>query len=244
MFPAGSGQDIYFCVMKTIGLIGGTTWLSTIDYYRIINQLVNERLGGMHAAKLILHSVDYGEIVALTKADKWDEIARIIGDAARKAEQAGASCILLCANTMHVIAPQIQAQVSVPVIHIADVTAAAIKAQQVKHVLLLGTRYTMNAPFYPELLGKNDIQLTIPDAADQEYINNSIYEEMGRGLFLPETKTGYLSVISKYTAQGIDGVIMGCTEIPLLLSAADSQLPLFDTTRIHATAAVDYALND
>ena len=229
--------------MKTIGLIGGTTWLSTIDYYRIINQIVNERLGGMHAAKLILHSVDYGEIVPLTKAGKWDEIAQIIGDAARKAEQAGASCILLCANTMHVIASEIQAQIAIPVIHIADVSAAAIRAQQVKHVLLLGTRYTMNAAFYPELLGKNGIKLTIPDAADQEYINNSIYEEMGRGLFLPETKAGYLSIIDKYTAQGIDGVIMGCTEIPLLLSADDSHLPLFDTTRIHATAAVDYVLN-
>lgn len=229
--------------MKHIALIGGTTWLSTIDYYRIINQTVNERLGGVHAAKLILHSVNYGEIVPLTKAGNWAAIADIIGDAAQKAEQAGACCLLLCANTMHVIAPDIQNRVSIPVIHIAEATAQAIRVKELKKVLLLGTRYTMQASFYPEQLKLKGIDLCVPDQADQEYINNSIYEEMGKGLFLPETRTAYLSIIEKHRKDGIDGVILGCTEIPLLLSQDDSDLPLFDTTRIHALAAVDYSFN-
>lgn len=228
--------------MKTIGLVGGTSWLSTIDYYRYINTAVNERLGGNEAARIILHSVNYGEIVTLTRQDDWEGIASVIGAAARHAEQAGAECMLLCANTMHRIAGRVQELISIPLIHVAEVTAAAIRQQGIDTVLLLGTRYTMAGDFYEPYLRQRGIQMVVPGPDEREWVNATIYDELGKGLFLPATKQGYLDLISRYAAQGVQGVILGCTEIPLLLKPEDCPLPVFDTTWLHAMAAVDFAL--
>lgn len=227
--------------MKTIGLIGGTSWVSTIDYYRILNTTVNERLGGMESAKLIIHSVNYGEIVSLTYKGDWDSIAVIICNAAQQIEKAGADCILLGANTMHKIADKVQAAVSVPLIHVADVTAKAILQQGMDTALLLGTRYTMTDGFYEERLKQHGVKAIVPGKEEVEFISNSIYNELGKGIFLPETKSAYLDIISKQ--MGVQGIIFGCTEIPLLLKPEDCLLPVFDTLLLHATAAVDFALN-
>ena len=228
--------------MKTIGLIGGTSWVSTIDYYRIINTTVNERRGGNEAASIILHSVNYGEIVRLTHAGDWDGITAIVGTAAQKAEQAGAGCLLLCANTMHRIADRIQAMLSIPLIHIADVTAAAIHKKGLEKILLLGTRYTMTGGFYEERLQQYTIQMMLPDTGAMEFVNSTIYNELGKNIFLPATKKAYLDIIDRAVAAGAQGVILGCTEIPLLLKQQDCSIPVFDTTLLHATAAVDFAL--
>jgi aspartate racemase len=229
--------------MKTIGLIGGTSWVSTIDYYRILNRTVNERRGGNESARIILHSVNYGEIVALTHKGDWDGIAAIISKAARQVEQAGADCLLLCANTMHQIAGRIQDSVSIPLIHIAEVTAQAVRQKHILTVLLLGTRYTMTAGFYEQYLREQDIRMILPGPESMEFVHNTIYNEMGKGVFLPETKKAYLEIINDHMRFGVQGVILGCTEIPMLLKQEDTPLPVFDTTLLHATAAVDFALN-
>ena len=233
----------YIYRMKTIGLIGGTSWISTIDYYRIINSTVNERLGGVESEKMIIHSVNYGEIVSLTFKDDWDGIEKIIRKAAQDAERAGADCVLLCANTMHRIADSIQNAISVPLIHVGDVTSKAVQQKGMDTVLLLGTRYTMNGDFYKERLEEHGIKRLIPGGEEFEFVNNTIYNEMGKGIFLPETKRTYIDIIGKHIPLGAQGVILGCTEIPLLLKPEESPLPVFDTLLLHATAAVDFALN-
>ena len=229
--------------MKTIGLIGGTSWFSTIDYYRIINETVNKRLGNNASAKILLYSVNFDEIVILTKNNDWEGIADVMQKAAKNLQLAGADCMLLCANTMHIIADKIQTVLDIPLLHIADVVAAEIEQKRLKHVLLLGTKYTMQASFYAERLAANNIKLTIPNADEMEIINNSIYNELGKGLILPETKKAYLDIIDKYILTGVEAVILGCTEIPLLIKPNDCTIPLLDTTAIHATAAVDFALS-
>jgi aspartate racemase len=229
--------------MKTIGIIGGLTWYSTVEYYKLLNQLVNERLGGAHAAKLILYSVDFAEIKVLTEKQDWEGIAVIIVEAAKKIEQAGADCLMIGANTMHKIADEVQAAITIPVIHIAAATAAAIEMKGLKKVALLGTKYTMQLDFYKNKLAEKNIATIIPNETDIEYINNSIYNEFSKGIFLPETKTQYLRIIDELTGQGAEGFILGCTEIPILIKQEDCAVPVFDTGLIHATAAVDYALN-
>ncbi|MBV9989081.1 MAG: aspartate/glutamate racemase family protein [Chitinophagaceae bacterium] len=228
--------------MKTIGLIGGISWLSTIEYYKLLNELVNEKLGGVNAAKVIIYSVNFAEIKELTFADNWNGLADAMRNAARQLEQAGADCILIGANTMHRIADQVQAAVKVPVIHIAAVTAEAVSKKELKTVALLGTRYVMQLDFYKEKLAAKNIATIIPGQADTDYINNAIYEEFGRGIFLPATKKRFLEIIDTLQGQGAEGVIFGCTEIPLLIPAGDSPIASFDTTRLHAQAAVDFAL--
>lgn len=228
--------------MKTIGLIGGITWHSTIDYYRFINQQVNERLGGDNAAQIILNSVNYGEIKRLTKADDWKSIAAIMCDAARRTEAAGADCILLGANTMHHIAEEVQAAVNIPLIHIADATAKAINEKNISTIALLGTKYTMQFEFYKKRLAAAGITTLIPGEDDIEIVNDGIYEELGKGILLPSTKEKYMAIIQKLVRRGAMGVILGCTEIPLLIKQEDSPVPVFDTTLLHATAAVDFAL--
>ena len=229
--------------MKTIGIIGGITWLSTIDYYRLINQQVNEKLGGVTSAKMSVWSAEFAEIKRLTVADDWDGLAAIISSAAQKLEQAGADCILIGANTMHKIADAVQAAVNIPLIHIAEVTADAVAEQHLKKVALLGTKYTMQLDFYKKKLAEKDIETIIPDdAEDIEFINDAIYEEMGKGLFLPKTKAGFIRIINALVAQGAEGVILGCTEIPILIKQEDSPVPVFDTTAIHVNAAVALAL--
>ncbi|MBO9659437.1 MAG: aspartate/glutamate racemase family protein [Chitinophagaceae bacterium] len=228
--------------MKTIGLIGGITWLSSVEYYRILNTLVNEELGGVSSAKLILHSVDFAEIKSLTEAGRWDAILDLMSDAAQKLEAAGAECILLGANTMHKLADDIQRSIKIPLLHIADETGKQIKNDGLQTVALLGTRYTMQLPFYSEKLAAHGITTIIPDQEDIDYINNAIYTEMGKGVFLPETKEKFLDVINQLAARGAQGVILGCTEIPLLLQQKDAAIKLYDTTLIHSRAAVRFAL--
>ena len=230
--------------MKTIGLIGGISWLSSIEYYRLLNEEVNKRLGGVHAGKIILYSVNFAEIKKLTLEDRWDEMANIIGDVARKLEQAGADCILIGANTMHKIANEIQQVINIPIIHIAEVTATQIKKQQLKTIALLGTKYTMQLAFYKDKLSAQGVTTIIPDKEEIEFINTAIYEEMGKGIFLPATKQKLLDIINSLVKKGAEGVVLGCTEIPLLIKQEDCVVSIFDTTKIHSIAAVDFALSD
>ena len=229
--------------MKTIGLIGGLTWYSSLEYYRIVNEEINKRLGGDEAARMVINSVNFGEIKKLTHQNNWNAIETIICNAARKTEEAGAECLLIGANTMHKIATQVQQAVNIPVIHIADATAAAIKKQNIKTVALLGTKYTMQLDFYKSKLAAHGIETLIPNETDVEIINNAIYEELDKGIFKPETREKFLSVINGMIKQGAEGIILGCTEIPLLIKQEDCTVPVFDTGAIHANAAVDFALS-
>jgi aspartate racemase len=228
--------------MKTIGIIGGLTWLSTVEYYKYINQITNEKLGGVSSAKILLYSVNFEEIKSLTMADDWDGITAIVSNVAAMLEKAGADCLLLGANTMHKIAEQVQAAVSVPIIHIAKSTASVVKQNGVNKVALLGTRYTMQLPFYRDILQQRGIEILIPEQDGIVFINNAIYEEMGKGIFSNNTKERMLTIINELKKKGAQGVIMGCTEIPILLKNEQCGIPLFDTTFIHAAAAVDFAL--
>ena len=228
--------------MKTIGLIGGLTWLSTLDYYRLLNQKVNEQLGGVEAAKIILYSVNFAEIKVLTEAGDWESISTMITDVAKKLQQAGADCILICANTMHKIADEVQAAITIPVIHIAEHTADDIASKKIKKVALLGTKYTMQLDFYTNKLSAKDITTIIPNEDDIAYINNAIYTEMSKGLFLDATKERFIQIIHQLQEQGAEAIILGCTEIPILVKQTDVTIPLFDTTLIHVNAAVKFAL--
>jgi aspartate racemase len=230
--------------MKTIGLIGGISWYSTIDYYRVVNETVNCSLGNNASAKILLYSVNYDEIVNLTKQGDWEAIATIISTAAKNLEKAGADCMVLCANTMHIIADQVQASIKIPLLHIADVVVNAIDQLQLKTVLLLGTKYTMQASFYANKLEKNGIKTLVPQPEEMEAINSSIYNELGKGLLLSATKKMYLDIINKQIGLGVQGVILGCTEIPLLIKQADCTIPLFDTSFLHSKAAADFALSE
>ncbi len=229
--------------MKTIGLIGGITWYSTLDYYRLLNELINKELGGVHSAKVIINSVDFAGIKTLTENLDWDGLAEIMKSSAKSIEAAGGDCILIGANTMHNIADEIQSAVSIPVIHIADAVAEVIKSKQLKKVALLGTKYTMQLPFYKNRLATHGIEVIIPVEADIEFINDTIYKEFGKGIFLPERKQQYLQIIGSLIKQGAEGVILGCTEIPILIKQQDCPVPVFDTAFIHAEAAVKFALS-
>ena len=229
--------------MKTIGLIGGITWHSTLDYYRLLNEQVQAKLGGVHSAKIILHSVDFAEIKAPTLREDWDEIANIMCSAAKNLETAGADCLVICANTMHNIAHRVEKEISIPLIHIADATARAINEKGLKKVTLLGTKYTMQMDFYKERLAAQGISVIIPAEPDIEFINHSIYEEIGKGIFLPERKQRYLSIIDSLRQQGAAGVVLGCTEIPILIKQEDCPVPVFDTSYLHALAAVEFAVS-
>jgi aspartate racemase len=228
--------------MKTIGLIGGLTWLSSLDYYRLLNTMVNEKRGGVEAAKIILHSVNFGEIKPLTEQLKWYEITVIICDAAKKIEAAGADCLLIGANTMHKIVDKVQQAVTIPVIHIAEETAKVVNKQNLKKVALLGTKYTMQLDFYKNILAAKGITAIIPNEEEIEAINTAIYTEMSIGIFTKEAKEKHLAIINRLIGEGAEGIILGCTEIPILIKQEDCTVPIFDTTRIHAQAAVDFAL--
>lgn len=229
--------------MKKIGLVGGLTWVSTLEYYRIINQLVNERLGGDEAADMVIESVNFGEIKRLTVSENRAGIARMMTEAAQRLVQAGAECVLLGANTMHMVAEEVAQAIPVPLIHIAKVTAAAIQERGMHRVALLGTQYTMRLPFYTELLRDAGITTMIPEAAGIQMVNQAIYGEMAQGVFLNETKQKFIALMQELVEQGAQGIILGCTEIPVLVKPADTEIPLFDTTFLHARAAVDFALS-
>ena len=229
--------------MKTIGLIGGLTWLSTVEYYKLLNQLTNERVGGVSSAKIFMYSVNFEEIKTLTQKDDWNAIAEIISNAAMALEKAGADCLLLGANTMHNIAGRVQDSIRIPLLHIARQTATVIQSMGMSKVALLGTKYTMQLPFYREILAEYGIEVMLPGEDDIEFINNAIYEEMSRGLFLPETRQRFKNIISSLKHANAEAIILGCTEIPILLRDENCGLPLLDTTEIHAKSAVDFALS-
>jgi aspartate racemase len=229
--------------MKTIGLIGGMSWESSAEYYRLINTLVKERLGGFHSAKCVMTSVDFAEIETLQRENRWAESAQVLSSAAQSLERAGAEVVLLCTNTMHKVADEIQASISVPFLHIADVAAEQIKAQGLSTVGLLGTRFTMEEDFYVERLRQRfGLRVLIPEADERAMIHRVIYDELVLGEIKAESKAHYLSAIDRLIERGAQGIILGCTEIGLLVQAADCRVPVFDTTRLHAQAAVDFAL--
>nr|WP_294945997.1 aspartate/glutamate racemase family protein [uncultured Mucilaginibacter sp.] len=229
--------------MKTLGLIGGTSWVSTIDYYRFINQGINNRLGGVNAARLLIHSFNYADIVKNLNANDWGAILKMIVDAGAGLKNSGASGIILCANTPHLVAAEAQEQIGLPIIHIAEATAAAINKEGFKTIALLGTRFTMEHNFFTDKLIAAGIQPLTPDKADRDFIHETLLREMGKGIFKPETKAAYLQIIEKLKQQGAEGVILGCTEIPLLIQPADIDIMLFDTAAIHSAAAVEFALS-
>ncbi|MBM7059165.1 aspartate/glutamate racemase family protein [Pseudomonas sp. UL073] len=229
--------------MKVIGLIGGMSWESTLPYYRLVNEAVKERLGGLHSAKLVLYSVDFHEIERLQQSGDWEAAGRLLADAARALQAAGAEFLVLCTNTMHKVAPAIEAAVRIPLLHIADPTAAAIKQAGWQRVGLLGTRFTMEQAFYRERLSeRHGLAVLIPDAADRDIVHRIIYEELCLGQVRDESRAEYRRIMAALVEQGAQVIILGCTEIALLVSAADATVPLFDTTRIHAQQAAEYAL--
>jgi aspartate racemase len=227
--------------VKTIGLLGGMSWESSAEYYRIINLEVRRRLGGTASAEVVMYSFDFARIEALQASGRWGEAADTLGAAAEGLERAGAECIVVCTNTMHRLADEIQRAVSVPLIHIADATAEAIKAAGVTRPLLLGTRYTMEADFYAgRLRDRHGVEVTVPDEADRSVIHDVIYDELVQGVVSDQSRRAYLEIIGR--ANGADGVIAGCTEIELLVGPDDVPVPYFPTARLHALAAVDFAL--
>lgn len=229
--------------MKTIGLIGGMSWESTIPYYRAINEGVKQQLGGLHSARCILYSVDFHDIERLQHAGDWNAAGAMLADAARSLELAGADFIVLCTNTMHKVAGSIEAAVSIPLLHIADATAMAVKQAGFSRVGLLGTKFTMEQPFYREYLNDQyGIEVLLPNDAERDSLHQIIYQELCQGVINPESKQAVRKMMAGLAWQGIDGIILGCTEIGLLVGKADAAVPLFDTTLIHAKAAVDRAL--
>ena len=228
--------------MRVVGLIGGMSWESSGEYYRLINTLTKARLGPLHSAKSLMYTVDFAEIEALQHAGRWDEAAGILADAAGRLERGGAECLVLCTNTMHKLADQIQAATDLPIIHIADATAKRVKAEGVCKVGLLGTAFTMEEAFYRGRLEGFGLEVFIPDAPDRSLVHRVIYDELCQGKIVPASKAEYMRVMEGLEARGAEGVILGCTEITLLVGQEDVSVPVFDTTRIHAEAAVAFAL--
>jgi aspartate racemase len=229
--------------MKTIGLIGGMSWESSIEYYRIINETAKEKLGGLHSAKSLMVTVDFAEIEKLQHEDRWDEAAQILVKCAQDLEHGGADCIVLCTNTMHKLADQIIANVNIPFLHIADATAEKILAAGMKKIGLLGTRFTMEHDFYKGRLVNNfGLDVLVPNEADRNIVHRVIYEELVQGKIVDASRTEYRRIMQALIDEGAQGIILGCTEIELLVKQEDSSVPLFPTTQIHVVAAVEFAL--
>lgn len=227
--------------MKTIGLIGGSTWVSTVDYYRTINQLTNQKLGGKHSAAILMYSLKFHEFSDLVLQEKFNEVEKYISDIAINLEKAGADCLLICANTPHMFASAIQERIKIPLLHIAEATAKEILCKGIKKVGLLGTRPTMEQDFYKDKLKKYGIETVIPDEEDRIFVEETIFNEFSKEIFLPETKKRYLEIIQKLKQQGAEGAILGCTEIPILIKQSDCDIPVFDTMFLHSRMAVEYA---
>lgn len=230
--------------VRILGLIGGTTWLSTVEYYTHINRLVNEQLGGDTSAELVLASLNFAEVVENNDKDDLEANYRIFFDAAIRLKAAGAEALVPCANTMHMYADRFVADVGLPVIHIAAATAVAARAHGCKRVAVLGTRYTMSSSFYPQKMAEAGIETVFPSKEDRESINRAIFDELVRDVFKPETKRMFVQITERLVADGVDGVALACTEIPLLIKQEDVSVPVFDTTRIHAQAAVAFSLSN
>jgi len=229
--------------MKTIGMIGGMSWESSLEYYRIVNEAVKEKLGELHSAKCVLVSVDFAEIEIFQREGRWAEATQAMIAAARQVEAGGADLLIICTNTMHKMAEEVQAGIHIPLLHIADPTAEQVKAQGLRKIGLLGTRFTMEGDFYRgRLVEKHALEVLIPNETDRTTVHRIIYEELVLGKILPESKIQYQRIIENLVAQGAEGIILGCTEIGLLIKNEDSQVPLFDTTLLHALAAVEMAL--
>jgi aspartate racemase len=229
--------------VKTIGLIGGMSWESSVEYYRIVNEIAKAKLGGLHSAKSIMVSVDFAEIETLQHQGRWQEAAQVLIGAAESLESGGADFIVLCTNTMHKVADDVQAHTRIPILHIADATAQRIKESGINKIGLLGTRFTMEEAFYKDrLTQKYGLEVIIPNAQEREIVHRVIYDELVIGEIRQDSKERYVDIIERLVQGGAEGVILGCTEIGLLIHDGDCRVPLFDTTRIHAIAAVEYAL--
>jgi amino-acid racemase len=231
--------------MKTIGLIGGMSWESSIEYYRIVNQKTREILGGLHSAKSLMYSVDFAEIESLQSLGKWDDASRIMIDAAQRLERAGADFIVICTNTMHKAAEDFRGHVRIPLLHIADATAKSVLSGGIRKVALLGTRFTMEEDFYKgKLVRDHQLDVIVPPPDDMEIVHRIIYDELCAGKIIPSSKMQYMKIMESLVDRGAEGIILGCTEIGLLVQQGDCRVPLFDTTTIHAEAAVAYAIAD
>ncbi len=228
--------------MRTIGLLGGMSWESSADYYRLVNELVRDRLGGLHSAQCVLYSVDFAAIEALQGAARWDDAAVVPADAARSLEAAGAELLLLCTNTMHIVADRVQEAVSIPLVHLADATAAAVQRAGLDTVGLLGTAFTMVQSFYRDRLSGHGLSVVVPEADDRALVHRVIYDELCVGVVAEESRQAYAAVISRLVDRGAQGVILGCTEIELLVGQRDSSVPVFPTTRLHSETAVELSL--
>ena len=229
--------------MKTIGLIGGMSWESTIPYYRAVNETIKEKLGGLHSAQIILVSVDFHGVERLQHAGDWEAAGALMADAARALQRAGADCVVLCTNTMHKVAHAIEAAVGIPFLHIADPTAAEIKQAGLHTIGLLGTRFTMEQDFYRDRMQtRHGLRMLVPDPAGRDAVHRIIYEELCLGRILPASRDAYRAVMARLVDQGAQAIILGCTEISLLVGASDASVPLFDTTAIHARNAAEWAL--
>ncbi len=231
--------------MKTLGLIGGISWVSTVDYYTQINKGINERLGGLNYSECIIHSFNYQKIKDNNDTDDWDSTLRMVVSASKNLEKSGAKGIVLCANTMHFIADRIQKEIDIPIIHIATATALEIKKVGLKKIGLLGTKFTMEYDFFKSKLNEQGIEALIPaKTSDKDFVHNTIFEELGKGIIQEETKKRYLSIIEDLKNNGAEGIIAGCTEIPLIIKESDIDLPYFDTALIHGKSAIEFALSE
>jgi aspartate racemase len=228
--------------MRRIGLIGGMSWESTAEYYRLLNEGVRDRLGGLHSAECLVYSVDFAAVEAMQVCGRWDEAGALLGEAARTLETAGAELLVLCTNTMHKVADAVEAAVSIPFLHLADTTADAVLAAGLTRVGLLGTGFTMEQPFYRDRLAGHGLEVWVPGRDDRALVHRVIYDELCVGVVRDESRSAYRRVIEGLVARGAEGVVLGCTEIELLISAEDSPVPVFPTTRLHVRAALDRAL--
>ncbi|MBM4796545.1 aspartate/glutamate racemase family protein [Streptomyces sioyaensis] len=228
--------------MKTIGLLGGMSWESTAEYYRLLNELTRERLGGLHSSRCVLYSVDFAEIERLQTEGRWEQAAGVLAEAARALEAAGAEILLLCTNTMHKVAGQVAAAVTVPLLHLADTTADAVRDSGLRRIGLLGTAFTMEQDFYRNRLESHGLEVRVPDAAGRRIVHRTIYEELCQGIVRDESRQSLMAIIRDLVAAGAEGIVLGCTEIELLIKPEHSPVPVFPTTRLHAEAAVTRAL--
>lgn len=231
-------------VMKKIGLVGGISWVSTMDYYRYINEGINEKLGGLNFAECIIYSLNFDDFQRNNSQNNWEATFELIAEACTHLKQSGAEAIVLCANTAHAVADRIEQHIQLPLLHIATATAHEIKKQRLKKVGLIGTKFTMEMDFYKDKLRKDGIEMIVPPLQEvRDYIQETVKKELGRGIIKPETKENYLSIINEMILNGAEGIILGCTEIPLMLRQEDIAVPVFDTTKIHSNAAVAFALS-
>ncbi|MFI1157512.1 aspartate/glutamate racemase family protein [Streptomyces sioyaensis] len=230
--------------MKTIGLLGGMSWESTAEYYRLLNELTRERLGGLHSSRCVLYSVDFAEIERLQTEGRWEQAAEVLAEAARALEAAGAEILLLCTNTMHKVAGQVAAAVTVPLLHLADTTADAVRDSGLRRIGLLGTAFTMEQDFYRNRLESHGLEVRVPDAAGRSIVHRTIYEELCQGIVREESRQSLMAIIRDLVTAGAEGIVLGCTEIELLIKPEHSPVPVFPTTRLHAEAAVTRALTD